>query len=76
MYFLFRNNVPIFRYLGTVEKFKQFCSKPENLKIARGPEADAVLVGFHEKEEALRALQLVQRDEEFPELEVAPASRM
>ena len=76
MYSLFHNNVPIYRYLGTVEKFKQFCSKPENLKIARGPEADAVLVGFHEKEEALRALQLVQRDEEFPELEVAPACRI
>ena len=76
MYSLFHNNVPIYRYLGTVEKFKQFCSKLETLKIARGRESDAVLVGFHEKEEALRALQLVQRDEEFPELEVAPACRI
>ena len=59
-----------------MQKFKQFYSNPQNLEIARGPEADDVLVGFDQKEDALRALQTVLDDEDFPELQVAPASRL
>ena len=58
-------------------KFEQYSNSPQSPPIiARGAGQDVVFVGYAEKEEALRALQAVRQDEEFPEIQVAPASKV
>ena len=61
------------RYLGILEKFRQFCSSPDNPQthpvIKRGDVPQLVLVGFKQKENAVRALN------ELEEVSVALSSR-
>ena len=59
-------------------KFSQYCceSGEEVPVVTRGDEEDVVLVGFKDKAEALRALRAVREDQDFPEIRVAPASRV
>ena len=57
-------------------RFGPFCSGSQTTPVlAKGQEDDIIYVGFKEKDDALRALQAVWDDEEFPELQVAPGSR-
>lgn len=44
--------------------------------ITRGQEENTVLVGFRLKVEALQALDGVEGDEDFPQLKVAPGSKI
>ena len=67
----------MFRYSGTRDKFLQYCSSPETgFTITKGDEDDVVMVGFSVKSEALLALQDAQYDEDFPDLQVGPGSRI
>ena len=57
-------------------KFEPFCSRPESTPIiSRGDSDDIVYVSFQHKDDALRALQGVAGDEDFPDLQVAPDCR-
>ena len=48
-------------------KFEQYSNSPKSPPIlGRGASQDIVFVAYTEKEEALRALQAVRQDEEFP----------
>ena len=62
------------RYLGILEKFRQFCSSPDNPNthpvIKKGELPQLVLVGFKKKEDAVRALNTLE------EVNVAPSSRI
>ena len=61
------------RYLGILDKFQQFCSSPDNLQthpvIKKGEVPQLVLVGFKQKEDAVRALNSLE------EVSVASSSR-
>ena len=59
-------------------KFSQYCceSGAEGPVVSRGDEEDEVLVGYKDKAEALRALRAVREDQDFPEIRVAPGSRV
>eukprot|EP00092_Neocalanus_flemingeri_P012935 GFUD01013934.1.p1 GENE.GFUD01013934.1~~GFUD01013934.1.p1 ORF type:complete len:748 (-),score=207.67 GFUD01013934.1:40-2010(-) len=61
------------RYKATMEKFKMY-SKQLPI-ISRGLGAEQVLVAFHAKEEAVKALRQNLDNVEFPELHVASVSR-
>jgi len=63
------------RYKGTMEKFRGYSKSKQLPVISRGLGAEQVLVGFHVKEEAVQAFRENLDSEEFPELNVAPASR-
>ena len=64
----------IFRYLGILEKFRQFCSSPDEPdtlpNIKKGEVPQLVLVGFKQKEDAVRALNSLE------EVSVASSSRI
>eukprot|EP00092_Neocalanus_flemingeri_P015933 GFUD01017250.1.p1 GENE.GFUD01017250.1~~GFUD01017250.1.p1 ORF type:complete len:1654 (+),score=467.45 GFUD01017250.1:121-5082(+) len=61
------------RYKATMEKFKMY-SKQLPI-ISRGLGEEQVLVAFHAKEEAVKALRQNLDNDEFPELHVASVSR-
>ena len=62
------------RYPGILEKFRQFCSNPSNPSthpvIKKGEAPQLVLVGFRNKEDAVRALSCLE------EVNVASSSRI
>ena len=62
------------RYPGILEKFRQFCSSPNNPNthpvIKKGEVPQLVLVGFKQKEDAVRALNSLE------EVNVASSSRI
>ena len=67
----------LFRYLKTLAKFEPYCSSLEaGPVISRGNGDDIVFIGYQNKEDALRALEEVGMDEDFPEVQVAPDSRI
>ena len=59
-----------------MDVFQEYCIDPADVPfITRGDE-DIVFVAFKHRTEAIRALQAVGQNEDFPELQVAPASRV
>ena len=66
--------VLVLRYVGILEKFRQFCSSPNNPStlpvIKKGEAPRLVLVGFKKKEDAVRALNSLE------EANVASSSRI
>ena len=57
--------------------FQQYCINPVEGPIITRGEEEIVFVGFKGRTEAIRALQTVgEQNEDFPELQVAPASRV
>ena len=60
-----------------MEKFQKYCTNPVDVPVIARGEEEIVFVGFKGRNEAIRALQTVgEQDEDFPELQVAPASRV
>ena len=60
-----------------MEMFQKYCLNPLDVPVITRGEGETVCVGFKGRNEAIRALQTVgQQNEDFPELEVAPASRV
>ena len=60
-----------------MEMFQKYCINPMDVPIIARGEEEIVFVGFKGRTEAIRALQTVgEQNEDFPELQVAPASRV
>ena len=55
---------------------QQYCINPVEGPIITRGEEEIVFVAFKGRTEAVRALQAVGQTENFPELQVAPASRV
>ena len=61
------------RYKATMERFKVYSKQPP--VISRGLGKEQVLVGFHDKNDAVKAFSENLDSDEFPKLHIAPGSR-
>ena len=56
--------------------FAKYCTNPAEGPIITKGEKEIVFVGFKGRTEAIRSLQAGGQSENFPELQIAPASRV
>ena len=66
----------LWRFIATMDVFHEYCTDSEDVPIITKGDQQIVFVAFKDRSEAIRALQAVGQNEDFPELQVAPASRV